>query len=218
MPNETALPPKPGAADAEHYARTAYDSKERFASYWHQIDEIRRLQPDGLLEIGKGNGFFSTYCRAHGIAVTTLDVDRSVHPDLVGSATCIPCADASFDAVAAFQILEHLPYAEFPRALRELRRVARRHVVISLPDSTRTWRYMVHVPKLGEFSFMLRNPLRKPMTGVVSDQHFWEIGQEGHPVGRIRREIEDAGLVILRQYRVFELPYHRFFVLTKAAP
>lgn len=205
-------------ADAEHYGRAGYDTKERFASYWHQIDEIRRLRPANVLEIGKGSGFFSAYCSARGIAVTTVDVDPAVRPDLVASVTDLPCADESFDVAAAFQILEHLPYGQFAGALKELRRVSRGPVVISLPDSTRMWRYLFYIPKLGELSLMFPRPFHRPMKGVVSAQHYWEIGQRGYPAERIRGDIATAGLHIQRQYQVFEFPYHRFFVLAKQPP
>jgi len=41
----------------EHYFKKSYDTKARFISYWHQIDEIVQFNPTTILEIGIGNGF-----------------------------------------------------------------------------------------------------------------------------------------------------------------
>lgn len=57
-----------------HYTAQSYDSLPRFVSYWHQIDEVRRAEPESVLEIGVGNGFVSNYLRDRGFDVITLDV------------------------------------------------------------------------------------------------------------------------------------------------
>ena len=36
----------------KYYNDVKYDSKERFRSYWHQIEEIFYLNPEKVLEIG----------------------------------------------------------------------------------------------------------------------------------------------------------------------
>ena len=36
-----------------------YDQKPRWISYWHQIDEVLRLAPQTVLEIGIGNQWVS---------------------------------------------------------------------------------------------------------------------------------------------------------------
>ena len=41
----------------DHYFNKSYDTKERFISYWRQINEIIKLGPNRVLEIGIGNGF-----------------------------------------------------------------------------------------------------------------------------------------------------------------
>jgi len=44
-------------------------------------------------------------------------------------------------------------------------------------------------------------------------QHHWEIGKAGYPLRKMMIEMQNAGFEINKTYRVFEMPYHRFFVL-----
>jgi len=46
-------------------------------------------------------------------------------------------------------------------------------------------------------------------------EHYWEIGKEGYPLQKVMDEMRRAGFKIEKTYRVFEHPYHRFFVLAK---
>jgi len=40
-------------------------------------------------------------------------------------------------------------------------------------------------------------------------------GNAGYPLQKVTGEIRSAGFEVKKTYRVFEMPYHRFFVLTK---
>ena len=42
--------------ETDHYFNAGYDSRERFISYWHQINEIITLTPSSIFEIGIGSG------------------------------------------------------------------------------------------------------------------------------------------------------------------
>lgn len=197
-----------------HYRSTAsYDLKGRFASYWHQCDEILRLEPGSVLEVGKGDGFFSLYLATKGLDVTTLDIDPALAPDIVGSVLQIPCADESFDVVACFQVLEHLPYERFTSALGELRRVSKGHAVLSLPDAGRARQFCIYVPKWRTFRWLLPLPRLKAPEHRFDGEHHWEIGTRGYPLRRIVDDIHASGWRLRRTYRVFEFSYHRFFVL-----
>ena len=118
----------------EHYAGTDYNTRERFASYWHQIDEVAKRSPSNVLEVGIGNGFVHEQLRRHGLKVHTVDFDAALGPDTVGDVCALPFEDGAFEMSACFETLEHLPYERFPEALAELTRVSRRWVLISLPD------------------------------------------------------------------------------------
>ena len=103
-----------------HYASKKYDSKKRFISYWHQIDEVIKLNPESVLEIGIGNGFISRYLRHAGLKITTIDINKSLKPDLVGSVLDLPFNDNYFDTILCCEVFEHIHYDYFSIALENI--------------------------------------------------------------------------------------------------
>lgn len=201
--------------EPDHY-RADYEHRRRFLSYWNQIDQVRKAAPESLLEVGIGNGFVSRYLRHAGINNHTVDFDGRLGPDTVASVVALPFKAESFDVSACFETLEHLPWSDFVPALCELRRVARRLVLLSLPDVTPYFR--LHLG-LGFRSSLLdrvidfRHPF--PRRHHFDGQHHWEIGKRHFPLGRVERSIESSGLRILSTHRDYEDPYHRFFVCAR---
>lgn len=200
--------------EPDHYYKN-YDTKERFCSYWHQTQEILSLNPKNTLEIGIGNGFVSKYLKQRGFNVITLDIDRRLNPDIAGSVLNIPFSDETFEVVACYELLEHLPYENFEKAMLEIFRVSNSHAFLSLPDANRTYRLCVQIPKIGEFQKLIPFPrFRKPIHHF-DGQHYWEIGKAGYPLKMILNDINKAEFNVERTYRVFEMPYNRLFVLKK---
>lgn len=196
------------------YFDVEYDSKARFASYWHQISEIISLSPANVLEIGIGNRVVSNYLRSRGCEVTTLDIREELSPDIVASVLDMPIDDGAFDVVACYEVLEHLEYGCFGKALREMRRVCARKTVISLPDQGGALRALLKVPFVREKRLMIPYPRLRPP--ALEAYHKWEIGRKGYPLRRVVSDMESARFALERTYRVFENPVHRFFVLKKA--
>ena len=111
---------------------------------------LRGLAPATLLDAGSGRGTFLWPLLADpalaGVAVTSIDRDARRARDLGAVArggvsrlaatradvTRLPFSDRAFDATTALEILEHLPQPE--RAAREMLRVSRRHLVVSVPS------------------------------------------------------------------------------------
>jgi len=81
--------------DPAHYYEANYNTKGRFCSYWHQIQELVSLKPANILEIGVGNGLVCNYLKQRGFKVTTLDIDERLNPDQVGSVLAIPFPEGS---------------------------------------------------------------------------------------------------------------------------
>lgn len=201
--------------EPNHYFNKSYDSKERFISYWHQINEFVRLEPDSVLEIGIGSGFVSKYLKERDINITTLDFDLNLNPDRVGSVLDIPFEDNSFEVVGCYEVLEHLPFENFNKALAEIFRISKSCAILSLPDVNRVYRVYVHLPKVGVFKKLIPLPQLKNIH-KFDGEHYWEIGKVGYPLSKIVCKIQKSGFKIEKTYRVFEQPYHRFFILKKS--
>jgi SAM-dependent methyltransferase len=104
----------------------------------HYLDTLGALDGVGtLLDVGAGSGFSSAYYPAH-VRVVAADyaagmlAGNPVRDRLCCSAYRLPFADRSFDAVTCWELLHHLEQPA--EALREMRRVAKRRVVVFEPN------------------------------------------------------------------------------------
>ena len=205
---ETAQSPDP-------YFCIEYDSKGRFCTYWHQINEILKLAPSNVLEVGIGNGFTRQYLHKMRIDVISLDIAYELSPNVVGSVLSLPFTSESFDVVACYEVLEHLFYENFSTALRELARASRRHLILSIPDTTSAFRFFVEFPSIKSFRKLIPSPFPRPKLHEFDGYHYWEIGKKGYPLSKIKHDMINSGLIISKTFRVFEYSHHRFFVLEK---
>jgi SAM-dependent methyltransferase len=171
----------------DHYFSASYDTKERFISYWHQVDEIIKLRPKKLLEVGVGNGFVSRYLILRGIDVTALDIDCDLKPTITGSILYLPFANKSFDVISCCEVLEHLPYMDFTLALGELFRVSQQHVIISLPDHTPVYRMNIELPRIKPIKMLIPHPFPRPKRHEFDGVHHWMIGRTGFPLKKSNR-------------------------------
>ena len=93
------------------------------------------------LDLGSADGPSAAWVRSASKRTVSLDIDRrGLGPDGVcGSALALPFEDAVFDAVSAFDVIEHCDPEE--TALAEVRRVLRPggHLVMSVPAYAWAW-------------------------------------------------------------------------------
>jgi SAM-dependent methyltransferase len=219
MPAATNSPGSPIDAHVPtvaHYDCT-YLSRGRVYSLATQLDAALALGPRSLLEVGVGTGITAFALRRVGIDVTTLDVQADLSPDLTGDVRKIPCGDASFDVSCCCQVLEHLPLADMPAALRELRRVTRWRLVLSLPDLTRFFGLSATLPFLGRRDLGVSLPIREPDDAWKAARldtmgHYWEIGMNGGTSRGVLDALRRAGFDRVRTFRVPEIRWHRFFI------
>jgi len=201
--------------DRGHYHFKKYCFFDRWASYWHQLDEIISLQPKSVLEIGVGDKVIKNYLQSNtDVEYKSLDIAEDLRPDFLADITSMPLADNSFDIVCAFEVLEHLPFEIFRKSLDEMKRVAKNYLIISLPHWGRHFSIAIRVPGFGKFTWQLKLNLL-PILHKFNGQHYWEIGKKGYEIKKIKQEIRTSGLRIVRDYIIFESPYHHFFVLEK---
>lgn len=197
--------------DKRSYDFMAYAHPERWASYFHQLDEAMAFQPRSILEIGVGDRVFSSFIKNNtDIAYTSLDIAADLKPDVVGSAEALPFPDKSFDIICAFEVLEHLPFEKFPQVLAEIARVAKNGAVISLPHFGPAFKFLIKLPFIPEIKAAFKAPFSKQHSW--NGQHYWEIGKRGYSPATIRKAIKQH-FIIRREFVPFENQYHHFYVL-----
>lgn len=199
--------------DPDHY-RHRYNSKQRLASYWHQVNEVLNFRPSRVLEVGIGSGFVCGTLRREGVEVVTLDVDARLQPSITGSVRALPLRTNAVDVCLCCQVLEHLPFSELPNALRELRRVASSGLVISLPDQERYIRASLSTSSHHLFSILrdLPRPVHRRPT-CTDPEHYWEIGCGEIGLAQVTEVFTRVIGKPVHTYRVWENPYHRFFIV-----
>jgi hypothetical protein len=203
---------RPIQVDAESYRRH-YMSLPRMITHWHQADSVCTFTRQGgkVLEVGPGSGHTTWLLKHWGMEVETLDFDASVKPDIVGDVTKIPCENGSYDCVLAAEVLEHIPFDDFGKALLELKRICHGHVIITLPAP------LVGISALLNFSGLNRRELFLGLPYWIAHkfdgQHYWELGKRGYSLWRIRRLIRRHGFRIVSEFRPAPSLYCYFFVL-----
>jgi ubiquinone/menaquinone biosynthesis C-methylase UbiE len=118
---------------------------ERWVANLDRMFDLAAGDPPGpparALEVGCGEGVIAGRLHRRFGEVVALDLpDAGLRADwrqvpgprfLHASAHELPFGDRRFDVVVAAEVLEHLPDPE--RGLREMARVGRRHLVLSVP-------------------------------------------------------------------------------------
>ena len=209
----TSPPPAAIQVAPEHYDFERYDDLERWISYWYQIRAALRLRPRTVLEIGSGSGVFRAYLKNAGVDVRSMDIDDSRKPDVIGSVTDLDAAFPStrFDAICAFQVLEHLPFDQFERCLQGIARHAE-HALISLPYRGERVRLSLW---LGDKKLSLGHKFMMPWRYRRCPEHHWELGR-GFSARRITRIMSKYFDVLERGF-IVENPYHYLWVLRSRA-
>ncbi len=138
--------------------------------------------PTTVFELGMGEGEVADriVARYGDVVFTGLDLpdaglashwrDRRLD-GLFGDASALPIRDGSCDLVLAIEVLEHLPDPQ--AALLELARVARRDVVVSVPNEP-TWRLLnmvrgTYLKELGNTPGHIQHWSAKSFTAMVGE-------------------------------------------------
>ncbi len=201
--------------DKNHYFNLQYDTKERWSSYWYQIHEVLKQNSQSVLEIGVGNKTVSDYLRKIGIKVTTCDFDKNLKPDFVASVLNLPFEENSFDTVLCAEVLEHLPFNNFQKALKEIFRITRSKAILTLPHLSLTHIYFGGklIPYVAKIEAMLK--IDFPLTRQFDGEHYWEIGEKGYSLNKVVKAIQTSGFKVQKTYYPHENPRHQFFIMKK---
>ncbi len=209
----------------EHYFDRKYLKRERMYSFVEQLEVAKKYlgEQGSLLEVGKGNGFVSGFLKNYlGYeTVKTVDVNESLQPDFVDDIISPSVLQPNqFDVVSCFEVLEHMPFEKSCLAVQNMARIARKYVLISVPDmryfiSARLTVFGTLPIRLGKL-FSTRRFRNKNKT--FGADHFWEIGFEDpenhvrYSAAYVRSELF-RGLNVIADYRDIAVPWHHYYVL-----
>ncbi len=127
----------------DKYASKNPVERRLMAGFFAALDaSLPAATPASILEVGVGEGevterVASRWPGAHIVGLDLPDPELASHwagrgfAPLFGDIGRLPFRDDQFDLVLAIEVLEHVPFPEL--ALAEIARVARRHVVVSVP-------------------------------------------------------------------------------------
>ena len=106
-----------------------------------RIREATALIPSdvgSILDVGCGNGWFlnslSDDIEKRGIDGSSEALKHVRCPTIQGDVGQLPLPDKSHDLVTCYEVIEHLNCGTFPLALSELSRVARKYIMVSVPN------------------------------------------------------------------------------------
>ena len=108
-----------------------------------------------VLDIGCGDGRITNLLSPSERFVVGCDISRTallnVHAHRVrASIDRLPFKNSSFDAVTIFEMLEHLPHDTLLLGLSEVKRIALKYVLISVPYCERRWSQAVRCAQCGQ--------------------------------------------------------------------
>lgn len=217
--------------------RLATINSERFSSLFMQIESVTNIKKNirNILEIGPGNQFFSNIIKMLGYDIKTNDIRKRTNPDYFGDIRKINIEE-KFDLVAAFEVLQHMPFEELDDTLKKLSDISRNYVLISLPYQVHNFSINIKLPyiffprklRLGYFRkrFSLNLFWEKPRKKDTPiellskrddfwNPHYWEIGRKSYPKSKVIDQIKSSGLNIVWEKHNINFPMHYFILLSK---
>jgi hypothetical protein len=211
--------------------------ERRFSSIGFQLASVTELGDyvSSILEVGPGNGFFASIVKSLGYAVKTADIKSRTNPDYLGDfrETDIP---ETFDLVASFEMLQHLPYEELPSTLKKLASLSNRYVLISVPTRVHRFELSIDIPNVvaprrfglgwlrGSHSLSMtwewprgKDPKKSDWEGREDywNPHYWEVGRKSYPRSRLLSDIESVGLRVIWATHNPNFRYHLFILTEK---
>jgi ubiquinone/menaquinone biosynthesis C-methylase UbiE len=164
-----------------------------------------------FLNVGSANFILKQLLEKQNRSVLDLDIDFLTKPDIIGALPFLPFPDKSLDVVMCFQMLEHLPFNNLGSCIKEIKRIAKEYILLSLPDRTRSKSQIAMY-----FIYrILKHPLywRKYQLIPIFKEHFWEIGHSNITEDTLLCVIRKEGLEVVKHFRNPYYSYHHFFVL-----
>lgn len=95
---------------------------------------------DSILEVGCGDGriinpLVKKYKKVCGLDISQESLENVKAQKVKGRIEELPFEDNSFDIVLCCEVLEHLPFKVYEKSLKEMERVAKKYIIVSVPNN-----------------------------------------------------------------------------------
>lgn len=198
--------------EKSHYNFSSYVGKDRWASYFHQIDETLNKSPETVLIIGKGDGIVGTILQKY-LLVKQFDLDPDLDVDYCGSVSdASSIVSEKFDCVLCCQVLEHLPFELFEKSIKEICNITNKYLILSLPQVA--WSVYFNIRLNWRIFSKSISFTKKNNHSCITSEHYWEIGHDEISLDMVSKVLLRY-FDVLKSYSVRENSYHRFFILEK---
>ena len=87
-----------------------------------------------ILDVGAWDNLLKEMLESRGFQVVAVDLEPHHSDVLKADITSLPFRDNSFDLVTCLEVIEHLDKEKMFIALKELERVAKKNIIISVPN------------------------------------------------------------------------------------
>ena len=201
-------------------------------SYLFQMQMIKKLKINSILEVGPGEGFCAINLSRAGYDYETLDYKAL---DVYGFKLTYEQSLLDFDSenhpkkydlTCAFQVLEHFEYDKFKANIKKLSDISKKYVFISLPYSCIGFSFnlrlqisqILSLNKKIQFYIPTFKNNRKYREEYIKNYpfaiHYWEIGRKNFPLRKIINDLESLNLSIVKKIHGPN-PFHYFILCEK---
>lgn len=184
------------------------ETERHWRLYWYQQNLINDyIKPgDSILEIGVGSGFTANYLKSRGFKVTTLDIDERKKPDIVANLVDYKF-QTKYDFILAFEVFEHIPLDEVEKITKQLRKICKKNMFISIPRNEIVWlRLEIRLPIIGNKLFEITSKRRK----IAIPYHCWEVDHKDLTRSKFKSFLKGAGFDTINYFKKWSI---FFFVL-----
>jgi 2-polyprenyl-3-methyl-5-hydroxy-6-metoxy-1,4-benzoquinol methylase len=202
--------------DKHYMSFKKYVTKKRWLSYWHQINEVLEINPETVLVIGIGNGIIPEILREKNIKVYTFDNDPEMKPDFCGDIRNIKAIlkDLKVDTILCCQVLEHIEFKYFQSIIKDMKKIAKNRIIISLPHAHIAFSGWICLPIIHSIEWYIALPLFWIKNCFYDKEHHWEVGMRHYSKKRIEKILKEE-FKIQKKYHIKIYPYHLFYILEK---
>jgi len=185
--------------------------------YFFIVREVVDLKLKSILEIGPGEETVKHVLAPYVEKYETFDINSKLKPNYIGDVRDFkPELQNKFDCVIAADILEHIPFEDETKTLKNLHSYLQPdgRALITVPH--RVW-YIFGIWWLSYRHFLLRSPdwvrrLYHRGKNTIDPDHKWEIGDGKHKIQDFENAARAAGFKI---EKLQKLIYVDFWTLRK---